>query len=67
MIGCDGRYWTDEWDVIDRIASIATSTLANALDDAGWVVAEIDGVTRSVTLAHPRTGRTATIGIPMPR
>ena len=36
MIGCDGRYWTDEWDVIDRIASIATSTLANALDDAGY-------------------------------
>jgi len=36
MIGCDGRYWTDEWDVIDRIASIATSTLSNALDDAGY-------------------------------
>lgn len=41
--------------------------VGDALDDAGWVVAEIDGVTRSVTLAHPRTGRTATIGIPMPR
>ncbi len=36
MIVCDGRHQPDDHDVIDRIASLATSTLANALDDAGY-------------------------------
>ena len=36
MIVCDGRYQPDEYDVINRIDSLATSTLANALDDAGY-------------------------------
>ena len=36
MIGCDGRHILEEHDVIDRIASLATSTLANALDDSGY-------------------------------
>lgn len=36
MIVCDGRYQPDAYDVIDRIASLSTSTLANALDDAGY-------------------------------
>ena len=36
MIGCDDRHHRYEYDVIDRIASLATSTLANALDDSGY-------------------------------
>ena len=36
MIVCDGRQHLDEYDVIDRIATLSTSTLANALDDAGY-------------------------------
>ena len=36
MIGCDDRHHLQEYDVIDRIASLATSTLANALDDSGY-------------------------------
>ncbi len=36
MIGCDDRHHLYEYDVIDRIASLATSTLANALDDSGY-------------------------------
>ena len=36
MIGCGGRQDPDEYDVIDRIASLATSTLADALDDSGY-------------------------------
>jgi regulator of RNase E activity RraA len=36
MIVCGGRHRPDDHDVIDRIASLATSTLANALDDAGY-------------------------------
>ena len=37
MIGCDHRDYLEEYDVIDRIASLATGTLANALDDTGYL------------------------------
>ena len=36
MIVCVGRHLSDDHGVIDRIASLATSTLANALDDTGY-------------------------------
>ena len=36
MIVCDRRYQPDDYNVIDRLASLATSTLANALDEAGY-------------------------------
>jgi hypothetical protein len=41
--------------------------VGDKLGDTGWIVAEIDGPSRSVTVEHPKSGNTATLRVPLPR
>ncbi|MHC4081650.1 MAG: hypothetical protein ACYS15_08140 [Planctomycetota bacterium] len=41
--------------------------VGDAIGEHGWIVTRIDGSTRSVTIEHPPSERTATLLVPLPR